>query len=70
MTDSEPIHNLRAKLEAARLKAVEELAAKGGEPPVEGLQKIALLQGALTAVLEEIKAHAVKIGGGSEEPLK
>ncbi|VTZ26682.1 conserved hypothetical protein [Methylocella tundrae] len=70
MSDSSPIHALRANLEAARLQAVEELAAKGASLSPDGLQKLASLQLALTAVREEIEAHDVKIGGGGEVPLK
>ena len=65
-----PIHDLRAYLETARLKAIEELAAKDGAPPADALQGIAILQAALGAVREEIEAHEVKFGGGAEEPLK
>jgi hypothetical protein len=70
MTGSAPIHDLRERLEAARLLAVEELAAKGEPFPAEALQKIALLHSALSAVRDEIYAHDVKIGGGAEQPLK
>jgi hypothetical protein len=70
MTEMQPIHALRARLEAARLQEVEALAAAEGEPNAEGLKTIAHLQAALTAVREEIRAHAVKIGGGSEEALE
>jgi hypothetical protein len=38
--------------------------------PPDTLQKIALIQSALTAVREEIKNHEVKVGGGGELPLK
>ena len=69
MTEMQPIHALRALIpEAARLQEVEALAAAEGAP--EGLKTIAHLQAALTAVREEIRAHAVKIGGGSEEALE
>jgi hypothetical protein len=70
MTNSLPIHDLRARLEAERLQAIEELAAKSGPLPVDLLQKIAVLQSALHAVRDEIASHDVKIGGGSEQPLK
>jgi uncharacterized protein YbjQ (UPF0145 family) len=70
MIERFPIHDLRAHLETARLKAVEELAAKGGALPADALQKIAILQTVLTAVREEIEAHEVKVGGGAERPLK
>jgi hypothetical protein len=70
MTDIAPIHALRDRLEKSRLTAIEELAARGGAPSTDALQNIALLQTALTAVEEEIAAHEVKIGGGSQKPLK
>lgn len=52
-----------------RLQLVEELAAKGGPLPPDTLQKIALIQSALTAVREEIKNHEVKVGGGGASCL-
>ncbi|PNG26234.1 hypothetical protein [Methylocella silvestris] len=69
MTDPLPIHHLRAALEAQRLTAVEELAAEGGAQTLESLQKLAIIQGALQAVGDEIKAHEIKVGGGGEKPL-
>ena len=44
MTNSSPIHDLRERLETARLSAVEELAAKSGALPADVLEKIALLK--------------------------
>jgi hypothetical protein len=41
-----PIHDLRDWLEAVRLEAIEELAAKGASMPPDALQKIALLNAA------------------------
>jgi hypothetical protein len=70
VTQSSSIHMLRASLEAARLQTVEELAGKVGSLPTDLLQRIALLQSVLVAVREEIEAHDVRIGGGSEQPLK
>ena len=52
-----------------RLKEIQALAAKGGTPSADALQKLAFLQAALVAVREEIDAHSVSIGGGSDEPL-
>jgi hypothetical protein len=63
-----PVHTLRAKLEAERLKLVEKLAADGA-PSDEALRGLANLQAALTAVREEIEMHGVKLGWGSETPL-
>ena len=70
MTHSFPIHDLRERIETARLQLLEELAAEGEPLPTDTLQKIALIQSALTAVREEIKNHEVKVGGGGELPLK
>jgi hypothetical protein len=70
MTEISSIHALRDRLETARLQALEELAAKGGALPGDALEKIALLHTVLTAVDDEIESHEVKIGGGSEKPLK
>jgi hypothetical protein len=68
-----PIHALRDNLEAARLQEVQKLASAGGATPLisdEALQRVAFLQIALVAVREELAAHAVKVGGGGEQPLK
>jgi hypothetical protein len=70
LTDKESIHHLLAKLETARLQAIEELAAAGGEPAADSLKRIAYLHAALDAVRDEIKAHEVKIGHGGERPLE
>lgn len=70
MTNSSPVHDLRKRLETARLSAIEELAAKGGPLPTDALEKIAVLHSALSAVRDEIKIYEVKIGGGSELPLE
>ncbi|MGA3063716.1 MAG: hypothetical protein ABSD90_10885 [Methylocystis sp.] len=70
MTSSSPVHDLRERLETARLSAIEELAAKSGPLPADALQKIALLHSVLSAVRDEIRIYEVKIGGGSEQPLE
>jgi hypothetical protein len=70
MTQSMPVHQLRSELEAARLRAVEALAARGGALDPEMLREVATLQAALTAVREEIEAHAGRMGWGPEEPLE
>ncbi len=70
MTGSSPVHDLRERLETARLSAIEELAAKSGPLPADALQKIALLHSVLSAVRDEIRIYEVKIGGGSEQPLE
>jgi hypothetical protein len=71
--DVKPIHRLRDALEARRLEEIERLASTGittGIPPLDSLSSLAHLQLALTAVREEIAAHDVKLGGGSETPLE
>jgi len=69
MSEKLPIHSLVANLESERLKEIQALAAKGGTPSADALQRLASLQAALVAVREEIDAHSIHIGGGSEEPL-
>ena len=67
-----PIQALRDTLEAARSQAIQELASAEGTTPsvsTEALQRVAFLQIALVAVREDLAAHAVKVGGGSEQPL-
>jgi len=70
MSTRAPIHELRAKLETARLQAIEELASKTTTPSIEDLKGLAVLQAALRAVEDEIGAHEVKVGGGTETPLR
>jgi len=72
MVKRKPIHALRDTLESARLQAIRELASTDGTIPsisTEALQRVAFLQIALVAVREELAAHEVKIGGGSEQSL-
>jgi Domain of unknown function(DUF2779) len=47
MTDRTPVHDLQQALAEARLRAVEELAAKSGTLPADDLQRLATLQAAL-----------------------
>jgi hypothetical protein len=70
MTDRTPVHDLQKALAAARLRAVEELAAKGGTLPPDDLQKLATLQTALSAVKEELTEHEGKLGWGPATPLE
>jgi hypothetical protein len=72
-SDVKPVHQLRDALEARRLEEIERLAGiclSSGGLPLESLSPLAHLQMALAAVHEEISAHEVKVGGGSERPLK
>jgi hypothetical protein len=69
MAEKLPIHSLAANLESERLREIETLAAKGGTPSADALQRLAFLQAALVAVREEIDAHSVGLGGGSGAPL-
>jgi hypothetical protein len=69
MANAHPVHTLKSNLEAARLKAVETLAAAGGAFSPDALQELATLQGALTAVREEIVNHGAKLGWGPGDDL-
>jgi hypothetical protein len=69
MAEKLPIHSLAANLESERLKEIQALAAKGGIPSADALQRLAFLHAALVAVREEIVKHSVGLGGGSEEGL-
>jgi hypothetical protein len=69
VTQSHPVHALRANLESARLKAVETLAAKEGSISPDALRDLATLQLALTAVREEIESHGGKLGWGTTPNL-
>jgi hypothetical protein len=64
------VYVLREKLEDARLKAVEALAAKAENLSAASLQELTTLHLALTAVRQEISEHGAKAGWGSEEALK
>jgi hypothetical protein len=69
---AKPIHALRDTLEAARLKAIQELASGDGMTSAvstEALRRVAFVQIALIAVREELAAHEPQLGGGSEQPL-
>jgi hypothetical protein len=69
MTDSQPIHTLQARLEDARLEAIQRMSAMEDTGTVDALHELATIQTALMAVREEIEAHRVKLGGGSEQGL-
>jgi hypothetical protein len=70
MTDTTSVQDLQNTLEIARLNVVEELAAKGGIPAAESLQRLATLQLALSAVREAIVEHQGKLGWGAAPPLE
>jgi hypothetical protein len=63
------VYVLREKLEDARLKAVETLAATPGSLSIDSLRELTTLHAALTAVRQEISEHGAKAGWGSEEVL-
>lgn len=69
MAKPHPIHALRANLEAARLKAVEALAATTVPYAPEALHQLASLQTSLTAVIEAIATQGPALGWGSGEVL-
>ena len=70
MASETPVHDLQTALVAARLYAVEQLAAKGGKFPPEDLEKLAILQAALTAVNEVIVEHQGRLGWGPATPVE
>jgi len=67
MAKQHPVHTLRANLETERLKVVVALAATKGAFSTDALHKLSALQGALTAVREEIATHATREGWGGED---
>jgi hypothetical protein len=69
MTNLHPVHALQANLEAARLKLVETLAAKGGPLTPDALRELAIIHAALSAVREEIDKHGVRMGWGGKGEL-
>ena len=69
MKSHHSVYVLRDKLEDARLKAVETLASKQDNLPIESLQELATLHLALLAVRQEISEHGAKSGSGSERAL-
>jgi hypothetical protein len=69
MAKEHPVHALRANLEAARVKAVEALAATNVPYSLDALHQLASLQAALTAVSETIATHGPTVGWGSSEGL-
>ena len=68
MSAAHPVHALRAKLQAERLKLVEKLAVEGTLSN-EAVGELANLQAALTAVRELIEELGPKLGWGSETEL-
>ena len=73
MTDPMPIHALRDYLHGARLLAITTAAEALGTSDTlhhDHIRHIALLQGALHAVQDEIAAHEPHVGHGSETPLQ
>lgn len=51
------VQALRAKLDAARLATIEEMAASSDAPTLDGMQKLAFIQSALTAMVGEMEPH-------------
>jgi hypothetical protein len=64
MTTPHPVHALKAKLQAARLKTIETLASQDVAISSDALRELAAIQIALTAVRDEIEDHGVKLGWG------
>ena len=69
MTEMKPVHALQTALEVARMREIREISKAPSQLSNEALRRIVIVQVALTAVREEIAAHEVKVGGGSERPL-
>ena len=69
MTKTHPVHVLQANLEAARLKVIETLAARGGVPGADALGELATIHAALSAVREEIETHSARLGWGDSGEL-
>ncbi len=69
MTKVHPVHALEGKLQAARLEVIEALATTEVALSSDKLRDLSIIQAALTAVREEIKAHGAKLGWGSSAPL-
>ena len=69
MTKTHPVHVLQANLEAARLKVIETLAARGGVPGPDALGELATIHAALSAVRQEIEAHSARLGWGDSGEL-
>ena len=69
MTTDQPIHTLRDNLETARLELIHRIASEG-TLPADALRELSILQGALTAVREEIASREPRVGFGAEKPLE
>jgi hypothetical protein len=67
MSEPHPIHALKSQLEAARLQALEALAANKSAVTPADLKDVAVIQAALVAVREEIEAQGGKLGWGTGE---
>jgi hypothetical protein len=67
MSNDHPVHALKSHLEAARLTAVQALAANESAVSPNDLKDLALIQAALVAVREEIAAHGGKLGWGTSD---
>lgn len=65
-----PVRSLRQRLEEERLSAIDALANHPADTlPADLLRHVADIHLALSAVVDEIDRHAVKVGYGAEEPL-
>lgn len=69
MTTAQPIHTLRDKLEGARLELIQRIASEG-TLPTEALGELSIIQGALTAVRDEIASREPRVGFGAEKSLE
>ena len=69
MTTGQPIHALRDNLEVARLELIQKIAS-AGTLPAEALGELSIIQGALTAVRDEIASREPRVGFGAEKSLE
>jgi len=66
-----PIYLLKARLEEARLEAIEALEKHADSPELPGdlLRRVIDLQIALMAIRDEIEHHQPHVGSGGEQPI-
>src|SRR5262249_42635850 len=61
MLTAQPIHTLRDNLEGARLELIQKIASEGALP-ADALRELSIIQGALTAVRDEIASREPRVG--------
>jgi hypothetical protein len=68
MATPNSVQKFLANLERERHTLVERFASEAA-PTADELRALATVQGALTAVREEIDTHGVRLGWGSKDKL-